>query len=261
MAVESVSCGAHPGWIPAMNYVSFDEVWTNPQHKKTCESFFAHLLDCPVYILPHLWSPYFIELAKKTDREFASKWGYKAGAGSKKIGVFEPNLNVVKSSIIPMYASNAAYMRDPSSIEHIYITNTKHLINHPVFRRLALGSKACTNAVATIEDRYPFLFFAAEYVDVIVSHQIENGLNFLFYEALHGGYPLIHNSAMLGDCGYYYDGNDIDMAADQILYAIKCHDAHLNAATRDAESFLGTVNPSNRLVQEAYTARIRALFA
>ena len=261
MSVESVSCGAHPGWTPARNYVLFDEAWTNPQHERTCKAFFTHLLNCPVHILPHLWSPYFVDVSRRTNREFASKWGYKTGGTGKRVGVFEPNLNVVKSSIIPMYAANAAYLKEPSSIKHIHITNTKHLIEHPVFSRLALGCKACTSAVATIDDRFPFLFFVAEHVDVVVSHQFENGLNYLFYEALHGGYPLVHNSPMLGNCGYYYEGNEIDMAADQILAAIKTHDARLDAAKSETASLLETVNPYSRQVQDAYAERVRALFA
>ncbi len=39
-------------------------------------------------------------------------------------------------------------------------------------------------------------------------HQWENAQNYVYYEALHAGYPLIHNSHLLDDCGYRYHNFD-----------------------------------------------------
>lgn len=56
--------------------------------------------------------------------------------------------------------------------------------------------------------------------DVLISHQWENELNYLYCEALYKGTPLVHNSPRLRDVGYYYDGFDIDAGAAQTVRAL-----------------------------------------
>ncbi|QQX88401.1 DUF2827 family protein [Cupriavidus necator] len=47
---------------------------------------------------------------------------------------------------------------------------------------------------ASFEARYSTPYFLARFTDVVVTHQWENGLNYLYYEAAYGRYPLVHNS-------------------------------------------------------------------
>jgi len=265
MAVESCSLDAHQRggapWVPNRNRVAYDEVWTNPQHARTCRSFFEALYGAPVKILGHLWAPYFIERLVATNEAFRSFWSYRDKGPRKSIGIYEPNLNVVKSSIIPMLIADRAYRDNAALIEHIYVTNTAHLIRHPVFSHIALGLETCRSAVATIDPRFPFVAFAAEKAEVVVSHQFENALNYLFYEALHGGYPLIHNSDMLDDAGYRYDGFDVDDGARALSYALHEHDREIDGYCRRAQQFLQKVSPASPQVIDEYDATIASLMA
>jgi len=264
MAVESCSLNAHQldgnPWVPNRKRAQFDEVWTNPQHVKTCKSFFECLYEAPVKVLSHLWSPYFIDRLSASSETFRAVWPYRDKGPKKRIGIYEPNLNVVKSSIIPMYIADRCYKTNSDRIEHIYITNTINLISHPVFSHLALGLETCRTAVATVDPRYPFVHFAAEYAEFVVSHQFENALNYLFYEALYGGFPLIHNSEMLGDAGYRYHDFDVDDGARVLGQALAGHDANLDAYRRKANAFLESVNPVNPVVINEYADAIKRLF-
>ena len=56
----------------------------------------------------------------------------------------------------------------------------------------------------SFEQRFVSADFLTNHCDAVVTHHWENGLNYLYYEVLHGGYPLVHNSACLKDWGYYY---------------------------------------------------------
>ena len=92
---ERVIHGKDAGAI--FNGAQFDEVWTNPQHVTTCASYWETCYRCPVRVLPHIWEPLFIDA---TIREFPEglSFGYRPGAGKKRIAIFEPNTNVVKTS-------------------------------------------------------------------------------------------------------------------------------------------------------------------
>lgn len=64
--------------------------------------------------------------------------------------------------------------------------------------------------LTSFEGRFPFCRVVAANVDAVVSHHWENAQNYVYYEALDGGYPLIHNSHLIGGCGYRYHGFDCE---------------------------------------------------
>jgi len=260
IAIEAVAFGCHD-WLPNPYNTRFDEIWTNPQHMHTCATFFAKTTRAPVFEMPHLWSPYFIDLARRRDPDIDRLWGYRPGARPKAIGIFEPNLNVVKSTIIPMLIADEVFKSDPAALAQVYMTNTEKLKDNPVFKHLALGLDMIQAGRASADGRFPFVEFAAKFTDIVVSHQWENGLNYLFYEALYGGYPLIHNSPFLGDAGYAYEGFDIDDGARALRLALTEHDANIKGYAKRAQGVLRGVDPLNAAVIAAYDRRIAALFA
>ena len=85
----------------------------------------------------------------------------------------------------------------------------------------------------------------SKYGNTIVSHQVENELNYLYFEALYLGLPLIHNSDMLSDYGYYYPKNDVQMAAKQVKNAFLNHEKQLNAYKGDAQRLFEKYSPYN----------------
>jgi hypothetical protein len=260
LAVEAVNFACHD-WIPNPYGTVFDEVWTNAQYIHSAASFFSKTTRAPVHILPHLWSPYFLDLARGANSEIDRLWGYKPGDRPKAIGVFEPNLSVVKSTLIPMFIANEVFKSDPGAIRQVYLTNTEKLKENPVFKHLALALEMIQAGRASADGRFPFVEFAAKFTDIVVSHQWENGMNYLFYESLYGGYPLVHNSAFLGEAGYRYSGFDIDDGARALLLALTEHDANLKSYRKHAQGVLKAVDPLDAQVVQTYATRIAALFA
>jgi hypothetical protein len=76
----------------------------------------------------------------------------------------------------------------------------------------------------SIETRFNTLQFMKIYADFVVSHQIENNLNYLWLELAWMGWPVIHNGSLCKDVGYYYEGFDFDMAVNVLNDAILNHD-------------------------------------
>lgn len=262
MSLETMLFSAHGTWIPHPTLVQFDQIWTTPQHARSCGSFFGNLLRARVEILPHLWHPHFIEEKRKLDKVFSSNWGYKpSNRPGRKVGIFEPNLNVIKTSLIPMMASNAAYLQRREAIEHVYVTNALQLLDNRTFKHIALQLEVCRDHVATIEPRHVFVDFMASGCDIVVSHQFENELNYLYFECLYGGYPLVHNSAMLHQAGYQYAHFDIDDCARVLLKAIDDHDRALGDYQLVAATILESVDPTAGPVKKLYADAVRKVFA
>jgi hypothetical protein len=54
-------------------------------------------------------------------------------------------------------------------------------------------------------------------VDAVITHQWENDLNYLYWDVLSLGYPLVHNSSRIKDAGYYYPDFDPARVAKHYL--------------------------------------------
>ncbi|KVM73944.1 hypothetical protein WJ60_06440 [Burkholderia ubonensis] len=259
-AVEATTFGAHHGWSLNLHFTQFDEVWTNAQHERTCKSFFEATMRAPVYTLPHPWSPRFIEKGLNAKGRDLDTWGYRNVGPAKRIAVFEPAINVVKSPLIPLLAANELYRHEPDRLDHLYLCGAHKMKDNLSFNGLAYGLEVIRAGKTTATTRQPFFDFAGHCTDIVLSHQWENGLNYLFYEALYGGYPLVHNSPFLRKVGYYYEDFDIYDAVRALQRAIVTHDDEATDYTADCRRFLNRFSTSSVENVEAYTQRIRALF-
>lgn len=238
---------------------TYDAVWTLPEYERSCRDYFALTTGAPVSIVPHLWTPLFFQ--KGIDTLPAGKrFGYKGGKPRWRVCSFEPNVCMVKTSIIPMLVCEEAYRARPSFAENFRICNTLHLKDHAQFLHFARGLDMVTHGLASFEGRFAVYEFMANFGDCIVSHHWENGQNYLYYEALYGGYPLVHNSEFIKDCGYYYPGFDCEAGGRALLRAFAEHDLRNEDERRSTSALLRTLDVSNHANIETYTRELLNLF-
>jgi len=237
----------------------YDEVWTLPEYEATCVPYFATAFRAPVRMLPHLWSPVVLERALRQMPE-GRAFGYRPGRRRWRLGMLEPNVCMVKTSHIPLLVCEVAHRIDPDIIEHVHAYNTFHMKDHPVFNGFANSLDIVRHGLATFEGRFPIWQVLSMHCDAVVSHQWENAQNYVYYEALHGGYPLVHNSHLIGDCGYRYHGFDCEEGGRALLRAFAEHDADLAAYRQRARNFLATLDPEAEPNVRAYTAAIEQLY-
>ena len=76
--------------------------------------------------------------------------------------------------------------------------------------------------------RTSFLDAVTKFGSIIISHQQDNALNYLYLEALYLNLPLLHNSNFIKESGYYYPDNDIDIAKLQITKILKDHKINIS---------------------------------
>ncbi|NEX61665.1 DUF2827 domain-containing protein [Noviherbaspirillum galbum] len=255
--VERMNFDKAPGML--VNGAPYHEIWTLPQHLKTCAPYYQAAFRAPVRVMPHLWSPVVLNRAVArlpADQQF----GYQPGRKHWRLAMFEPNICMVKTSFIPMLCCDVAHRMRPDFIEHVWVYNTFHLRTHPSFVMFANSLDITKHGLASFEGRFPLYQVMAQNVDAVVSHHWENGQNYLYYEALHGGYPLIHNSEFIADCGYYYPGFDCELGGLAILRALAEHDAALDDYRRRAHKLLAGLDPGNEENVRAYTEAILRLY-
>ena len=186
-------------------------------------------------------------------------FGYQPDKSRWRIAVLEPNLCMVKTSIIPMLAIEEAYRARPDFLEIVRVCNTSRIKDHPAFSHFARSLDIVAHGLSTFESRYALYEFMASHGDAVVSHTWENAQNYLYYELLYGNYPLIHNSPFLGKAGYFYPDFDCQAAGKSILHAYAEHDVNLEAYREQARLVLNSVNIYNSENISAYTDALAAI--
>ncbi|SCX39022.1 DUF2827 domain-containing protein [Variovorax sp. EL159] len=238
----------------------YDEIWTIPEYEATCVPYFASGFRAPVRMVPHLWSPLVLDRAAAGLPE-GHRFDYQPGRRRWRVAMFEPNICMVKTSHIPLLCCEVAHRANPDLLEHVYAYNTFHMKDHPVFNGFANSLDIVRHGLSTFEGRFPTWQVMAFNVDAVVSHHWENGQNYLYYEALYGGYPLIHNSHLIGDCGYRYHDFDCEEGGRALQQAFATHDENLASYRERARRFIATLDPESDENVRIYTAAFENLCA
>lgn len=208
------------------DYDCYDAIWMTPQHMHTYAGWCRTIYRCPVYEVPQVWNPLFSSVLEYRE---TIKYGYSPPSKDWRIAVMDPNITVMKTSHMPMLVTEAAYRKKPSAINHMFVAGARRFADHQHFKRFCNLMRLHQEGKLSVEDRFIGWIFIAQHADAVVTHHWENGLNYLYYEVLYGGYPLIHNSEFLRDYGYYYPAFDVDAGADALIRAHETHDANLEA--------------------------------
>ena len=220
---------------------------------------------CPAYVVPAIWSPVFCDqVIKRIKEQHNLTFGYKPDVEkkAKRIASFEANINVVKTCFTPVLIAEQAYREAPEKIKNVYMCNTYDKKDNPTFFNFIGRTNLVKNGVMTVEGRYQMPDFLTRYVDIVLSHQWENGLNYAYNDALYGGYPFIHNSKLIPKgVGYYYDQFDAFEGAKVLLDVIDNHDKHHEEYVKRANEYLDSQLPTNPVNIYLYEKEIKRLFS
>ena len=145
-------------------------------------------------------------------------------------------------------------------LEYMRLYNTLALKDRPDFVALARSLDMVQHGIATFEGRYPIVDVMTHWADAIISHTWENEQNYVYYEAIWGGYPLIHNSGYVGACGYRYATFDPEEGGLALRQAFHQHDKALDDYRRVGRDFLATLDPESDRNVADYTRAIAELF-
>jgi len=238
---ERMAFGLAPGLL--VSPAPYHEIWTLPAFERTCASYYRTGFRAPVRVMPHLWAPTLIE--RTLGPADARSFEYSPGRRRWRLAILEPNICTVKTCHLPMLLCDLAHRLDSHAIEYLRVFNAMGLKERSDFVSYASSLDLVRQGIATFEPRFKIFEVMGPQADAIVSHHWENAQNYLYYEALYGGCPLIHNSRLLDGCGYAYRSFDPEDGALALLQALREHDRNLDAYRKSACDFLKKLDPCN----------------
>ncbi len=214
-----------------INEVPFDAVWLTPQHWHTNHAYAAITRTPNVEVAPHIWSP--ICLEQSAFRLNVNPFWRPPQARDWRIGVFDPNVNVVKTFHFPLLVAEQAHRLDPELINRVLLFSAAHLKGNQHFEQFCAALDLGRAGRVFAEERYLLVEMLGSHIDAVVTHQWENALNYLYWDVLYLGWPLIHNSTEFVEAGYYYPEFD-PQAGGEVLVAALADHAENAVARRDA---------------------------
>lgn len=246
-----------------------DEVWIMHKDAHTGTSLLRTLLRAPVFEMPHVWAPTFLQRQIDGLQAAGHRWGFDAAARARAAdgwgaAIFEPNVGVVKACFVPMLVCDAAYRERPQAVKNMWVMNSVQMKEHQTFFRFATVLDLTRDGRASYEPRITVPECMSRFGrDVVVSHHWENEQNYLYYDVLYGGYPLVHNSRWMAERapGFFYPDFEAREGARQLLAAWEQPPEFWADYRRQAHDFLATVHPAHEANVRAFGERIDALMA
>lgn len=204
-----------------------DDILISP-HYKFAESYYELIEGTKPKIMPYIWDPGFIE---QTAKEHDLSIQYKPTL-RPNIAILEPNINLTKNCFIPIMVASKVLKENPRCINDTYVYCSEYTINGKDRKDIKDYLTKCT-PIFNHQDRVHFMnrvkipFLLDKKNPLILSFQHLNALNYIYLEALYLGYPLVHNSEMMNQYGYYYNEFEINEAANQVIDATENHNDNL----------------------------------
>lgn len=234
---EALSSGLGHGEV--MSQVPFDATWITPQHWHMNRALCLLTRSPVAEIVPHIWEPVFIESrARQLGVAPFFKGGARGADRAWRVAILEPNVNVLKTFHLPLLVAEEAFRRAPEAIAKVLLFNTRHLVGVPHFDDLTTSLDLYRAGRLFAEDRLPTPEVLARHADAVVVHQWENALNYLYWDVLWTGHPLIHNSPDIEGAGYRYADFDPADGGRVMVDALAVHAGRAGPARREALAFL-----------------------
>jgi hypothetical protein len=235
----------------------YDALWFIPQVAGNTQSYLEVMRRVPGQVVPFVWSPVFLEARSS---EFADGGRYRPHAGPRRLTVMEPNINIVKFCLYPILIAELVYRERPSDIERLHVANALPLAQtNRDFIALMNQLDIVRAGKALFTGRHDTPTFLATNTDVVLSHQLENPLNYFYLEVCWQGYPLVHNATLCNDLGYYYAGHDAAAGAQQLNAVIDNHDANAVSYRDRQRALIERYLPDNSNVVSTYSALLESL--
>jgi len=238
-----------------------DEIWVLPMYEysvQMLETFFKK----PVKVVPYIWNSDILHFMWKKMHNNNSLPYYKKTVPNDLVTLFsvEPNMSVHKNAFVPMMACES-YFHKFNKLKSMCVLCGKKLRINDLHHYLTFIKQGKLE----LYDRLPFIDLLGQSLKnnlptpVVISHQYLNDLNFVHFETLYLGWPLVHNCDRLINVGYFYNKDNVNDASLQIEYARLNHSEVYDKYMKNVHEFLEKYNPKNSEVSKIYKNRIENL--
>lgn len=198
------------------NSGTVSNTWISAHFFDTDRYFFETQYDCESHIGPYVWDPRFIQhhinIFKEKDPN--ENCLYKpSGKIEKRISTMEPNINMVKTSVVPIMTTERLFRKDPQSLDKLSVFCGDGIKKKTDMVNFVKDLDSYKAQKMFFEARYPIVWTLLKHTDIVLCHQHQCALNYLYLDAAWMGYPVVHNSEHMKELGWYYEGNNVELAA------------------------------------------------
>jgi hypothetical protein len=196
-----------------------DQIWVIPQMENTNLHYYQHRRDCnKATVIPFVWDSMALEEnAKSNNFKTYTK------RDINNVAVMEPNISIMKNCIYPIVILEKFVKYEKGELKKIMLIGADKIKNNYTFKKLIKDTEVFKKGLLSAESRFQTHMVLEKHVDMVLSWQIENPLNYLYFDVCWLGWPLVHNANLCKDLGYYYEGFDADGAVDAIKNVIANH--------------------------------------
>lgn len=219
---EKILHNQHNGDKPPKRTIEIpnpDQIWVIPQMENTNLFYYQHKRECnKATVVPFVWDPVAIE-------SYANENNLKTYTERpiERVGVMEPNMSIMKNCIFPMVVLERYLKWEKGDLKKIHLIGGEKLKENYTFKKFVHGTEMYNKGLLTAEPRMQTHSVLSKWVDVVLSWQLENPLNYLYFDVCWLGWPLVHNAELCQDIGYYYPEQDAERAIRSLKNAINKH--------------------------------------
>lgn len=245
---------------------TYNEIWTIPQMANTNQYYWQTVYRTKCIEVPFIWSDNSIKLNEAVNKNL--NINYQNRGQCKTLAIFEPNMSIMKWCGPAMFVCENLYRKNKTNIKKVFVTNIldkdiKNNINDfnlDSLNKLVTSFDLLKDNKFSIESRYNTLYFMGNHADVVVSHQLENPLNYLYLDLAWMGWPIVHNASLCKDVGYYYEGFNYEMGGEVLNDVLLNHDNNVELYIERNRKIIDRYLPTNKELQEKYKKLIDDLF-
>lgn len=241
----------------------YDEIWVLPMYEFMLP-FLEVLFKTKARLIPYVWSPDIIEQFMK-DHKLVSSYIPKQNS-NVYLACAEPNQSVHKNAFTPISIAEDYDYTFPNTLQKMFTFSMDKIKMSRAYSNMKQLFQVVKNNKIECYPRNPLCdtlkqLRSLDHECIFVSHQFMNQLNFVHFELLYLGWPLVHNCKMLEDVGYYYENENVHQARDQIEYARLHHQNIHNGYMYKTQKFLYEYDVSNPKVIETYQTRVSSILS
>ena len=237
----------------------YDAAWVENQHWAMCHAY-AKLVTAPLAEpVPHIWTPHFVDL--QLARTGANAFFRPPGERAWCVGVFDPNVNVTRTFQLPLLVAEEAARLRPDLISGVRLFNAfrlrdnRHLLE--MFDCMDLGR----DKKVTVETRHPVVDVMGQHIDAVISHQWNDPLHYHYWEVLYLGWPLVHNSTVIQDLGYYFPEFDPQAGGRILAESLEGHAGRRDQDREKLRDWLWRIDIDNPVNLKTYTDRMERVMS
>ena len=240
----------------------YDEIWVLPMYEFMLP-FMEVLFKTKARLIPYVWSPDVINTFMKLNE---LDCGYvNPSLDVANLICVEPNQSVHKNAFTPICIAEDYYTHYREKFNKFFGFTLNSISQTQAYRDLSTILNVLKDNRVECYPRNPLCNTLMQLrkhntMSIFVSHQFYNQLNFVHFELLYLGWPLVHNCDRLKDVGYFYPGEDIHIAREQVEKARVNHTVSEDEKKK-VNDFLFLYAVDNPDVIQTYQERVRNILS